>query len=169
MRLETGKDGNYEFIFGERFGSEETFRKELLKHMAICKKKIIDISSLKNKRNIYIIDTYTKDNYHLHIKYYKYNGYGIEKQMEDMYESRYLKSYIDKIEKGIIDYNIMKRRSIISNQCRKKIKEGLEYLGHNGENYLLISPFSIGIINSFIYNNDKISFELVEVDLKKLY
>lgn len=28
--LDSGKEANYKFIFGERFGSEETFHKELL-------------------------------------------------------------------------------------------------------------------------------------------
>lgn len=146
MRLETGKNGNYKFVFGERFGSEETFRKELLEHIAKCKMKISDITTLKNKNNIYIIDAYTKDNYHLHIKGYKYdNIYGVTNVFEDIYESKYLQSYMAKVEKGIIDYSVMNRRRIISNQCRKKIKRGL---GNNGEVYLMISPFSAGIIVS---------------------
>lgn len=41
LRLETGKDGNYKFVFGERFGTEETFRKELLEHIAICKNRFL--------------------------------------------------------------------------------------------------------------------------------
>lgn len=168
LKLESGKEGNYKFIFGERFGSEKTFQKELLEHLATCKKKVMDIKNLKEESDICIIDTYTRDNYHLHIKYYKYNGYSIEVQHEDIYESKYLQSYMAKVETGIIDYNVMKRRSIISNQCRKKIKIGLEEVEHSGKNYLLISPFSAGIINSYIYNNDKESFILVDGNIKDL-
>ena len=168
LRLESGKDGNYKFVFGERFGLEETYRKELIEHLAICKKKVIDIKSLKRQNDVCIIDTYARDKKHLHIKCYKYNGYRIKLQFEDIYESKYLESYMTKVEKGIIDYNVMKRRSIISNQCRKKIKKGLESIEHNGKNYLVISPFSAGIINAFIYNNDNISFELVDGNIKSL-
>ena len=33
---------------------------------------------------------------------------------------------------------------------------------------MMISPFSAGIINAFIYNNEDISFELVEGKLKNI-
>ena len=166
LKLGKGKVGNYKDVFGERFGSEETFRKDLIKYLAECKNKIIDIKQLELSEESWIIDIYTRDDKRLCIDTYTYNENSIKSHLASIYESKYINSYLTKVEKGIISYDVLRVRSIISNHCRKSIIKLVQGYGDSKEYYLLVSPFSAGVINSFIYNKSDISFKLVDGELK---
>ena len=77
--------------------------------------------------------------------------------------------YLAAVNKGHIDYKVLQLRSDISKECQKRIKKMLKDLYYYRECYLMVSQFSGGVINSFIYRNyKKFDFQLVEGNIEEL-
>ena len=177
VELEHGHFVDFLNIHIERFPEEETIRKEMVKYISRYRNRIIDISTLKAKNNIYFIQLKTyyiseegkKKAGYIDIKCYRYIDKKLKIVFEETYKSIYLNPYIEGVGKGYINYNILQLKEMIDKNCYEKLCQGIEDIGYENEYYLLMSRYSEGIIAQAL--NDKetnIGFRLVEGDLKKL-
>lgn len=167
--LNSERYADFENVFDERFPTKATVRKELSKYLKKYECGIINIRSLQDKDNIYFIDIKEDDKYCICITYYNYCNHMLK--MCNSTEIKYdgLNSYLKSIEKGYIDYKVLKHRNVISNKCQNEIRNMLEGIYYTGEIYLIVSKYSTGIINSFIYGRYvKQNFELVQGDINVL-
>lgn len=103
------------------------------------------------------------------IKCFRYKDNKLKIVFEDKYKSTYLKSYIEDVDSGYINYSILKRKEIIEKSCYNKLCNCIENLGYEKGYYLLMSRYSEGIISQALCDKERnIEFKLAEGNLKKL-
>ena len=164
LSLESVYGASFQNVFSERFPTDETLKKELSEYIKNYQSKIVNINSLVNKNNIYIVNVEVDNENVICIKCYRYYNKRIEIKEKITYKEKSLSLYLAAVNKGHIDYKVLQLRSDISKECQKRIKKILKVLYYYRECYLMVSQFSGGVINSFIYRNyKKFDFQLVEV------
>ena len=169
LSLESVYGASFQNVFSERFPTDETLKKELSEYIKNYQSKIVNINSLVNKNNIYIVNVEVDNENVICIKCYRYYNKRIEIKEKITYKEKSLSLYLAAVNKGHIDYKVLQLRSDISKECQKRIKKMLKDLYYYRECYLMVSQFSGGVINSFIYRNyKKFDFQLVEGNIEEL-